>query len=77
MDELLVHGRVFGGQVLRFSLAPEVCHVLQINVPVSAVSLRVAVLIDAAQACQAMRATRVEMRYMRSEKHSEVRTHLG
>jgi len=76
MDQLLAHDRVFGGQVLRFSLAPEVCHVLQINVPVSAVSLRVAVLIDAAQACQAMRA-RVEMSYILSERLSAVRTHLG
>ena len=76
MDELLVHGRVFGGQVLRFSLAPEVWHVLHINMTVSAVSLRVAVLVDATQACQAMRAG-VEMSFMLSERLSAVHTHLG
>ena len=76
MDELLVHGRVFGGQVLRFSLAPEVWHVLHINMTVSAVSLRVAVLVDATQACQAMRAG-VEMSFMFSERLSAVHTHLG
>ena len=73
MDELLVHGRVFGGQVLRFSLAPEVWHVLHINMTVSAVSLRVAVLVDATQACQAMRAG-VEMSFMFSERLSAVHT---
>jgi len=73
MDQLLVHDRVFGGQVLCFSLAPKVCHVLQINVTVSAVSLRVAVLVDATQACQTMRA-RVEMSYMFSERLSAVHT---
>ena len=73
MDQLLVHDRVFGGQVLCFSLAPEVWHVLHINMTVSAVSLRVAVLVDATQACQTMIA-RVEMSYMFSERLSAVHT---